>query len=160
MNIVLEQLIEKNIEYRLYEHPAVFTVEEADEYWGDIPGGKAKNLFLRNRKGDVHYLVVVESSKRVDLKQLADRLQVVGGLSFASPERLMKYLGLTPGSVSLFGLLNDTDRVVRVVIDEDLLQQEYLTCHPNVNTATVVLKREDLLRLLEDLGYEIKTLKL
>ncbi len=159
MNNVLEKLREAHVEFQLFEHPAVFTVEEADQHWGDIPGGKSKNLFLRNRKGDTHYLVVVESNKRVDVKQLAERLQVTGGLSFASPERMMKCLGLTPGSVSLLGLLNDIERKVRVVVDEDLLEYDYLSCHPNVNTATVVLKREDLLGFIEGLGYEVRVIK-
>src|SRR5450756_1509316 len=103
------------IPYERHEHPAVFTSEEAALHWGPIQGTQCKNLFLRNKKGDRHYLVVLEISKRADLKEI---VKLVGDdrLSFGSPERLMAELGLTPGSVSPFGLINDPDGSVRVLI--------------------------------------------
>src|SRR3954453_22789595 len=135
------------ISYERHEHPPVFTAEDASKFWDPIPGIQCKNLFLRNKKGDRHYLVVVEISKRVDLKDLVK----LGGddrLSFGSPERLMARLGLTPGSVSPFGLLNDADGSVRVLIDQDLRGAEGLLFHPNINTATVVVSWADLERFL------------
>jgi len=135
------------IRYDRHEHPAVFTADDASKYWDPIPGVQCKNLFLRNKKGDRHYLVVVEISKRVDLKDL---VKVVGDdrLSFGSPERLMAQLGLTPGSVSPFGLIHDADGSVRVLIDQDLRGAERLIFHPNINTASVVVSWADLERFL------------
>ena len=135
------------IRYDRHEHPAVFTAEDAAKYWDPIPGTQCKNLFLRNKKGDRHYLVVVEISKRVDLKDL---VKIVGDdrLSFGSPERLMAELGLTPGSVSPFGLIQDADGSVRVLIDQDLRGAERLIFHPNINTASVIVSWADLERFL------------
>jgi len=135
------------IRYDRHEHPPVFTAEDAAKFWDPIPGVQCKNLFLRNKKGDRHYLVVVEIAKRVDLKDL---VQLVGDdrLSFGSPERLMAKLGLTPGSVSPFGLIHDADASVRVLIDQDLRGAERLIFHPNINTASVVVSWADLERFL------------
>jgi Ala-tRNA(Pro) deacylase len=135
------------IAYERYEHPAVFNAEDASKYWNPIAGTQCKNLFLRNKKGDRHYLVVLEISKRADLKDL---VKLVGDdrLSFGSPERLMAELGLTPGSVSPFGLLNDADGSVRVLIDRDLRGADRLIFHPNINTTSVVVSWSDLERFL------------
>ena len=135
------------IRYERYEHPAVFTAEDASKFWDPIRGTQCKNLFLRNKKGDRHYLVVLEISKRADLKDL---VRVVGDdrLSFGSPERLMAKLGLTPGSVSPFGLINNGNGSVRVLIDSDLRDQERLIFHPNINTASVVVSWADLEKFL------------
>ena len=135
------------ITYERHEHPAVFTSEEAALHWGPIQGTQCKNLFLRNKKGDRHYLVVLEISKRADLKEI---VKLVGDdrLSFGSPERLMAELGLTPGSVSPFGLINDPDGSVRVLIDQDLRGAERLIFHPNINTASVVVSWSDFERFL------------
>jgi len=144
---VYAALDELGIRYDRYEHPAVFTAEDASKYWDPIAGTQCKNLFLRNKKGDRHYLVVVEIGKRVDLKDL---VKIVGDdrLSFGSPERLMAQLGLTPGSVSPFGLIHDNDGSVRVLIDQDLRGAERLIFHPNINTASVVVSWADLERFL------------
>src|ERR1044072_9314097 len=121
MNAVLE----------LLQHPAMFTVEDEKKYYPDgLEGATTKNLFLRNKKGDRHYLVTIEGHKRADLQKLAEMLGEAG-LSFASPDRMMKCLGLTPGSVSLFGLMNDKAHEVVVVMDEELLDAELINCHPN-----------------------------
>jgi Ala-tRNA(Pro) deacylase len=135
------------ITYDRHEHPAVFNADDASRYWNPIGGTQCKNLFLRNKKGDRHYLVVLEISKRADLKDL---VKVVGDdrLSFGSPERLMAELGLTPGSVSPFGLLHDADGSVRVLIDRDLRGAERLIFHPNINTASVVVSWADLEKFL------------
>jgi Ala-tRNA(Pro) deacylase len=135
------------IRYERHEHPAVFNADDASKFWDPIPGVQCKNLFLRNKKGDRHYLVVLEISKRADLKDL---VKVVGDdrLSFGSPERLMGKLGLTPGSVSPFGLINDADGSVRVLLDADLRGKERLIFHPNINTASVVVSWADLEKFL------------
>jgi Ala-tRNA(Pro) deacylase len=135
------------ISYERHEHPAVFTAADASQFWDPIPGVQCKNLFLRNKKGDRHYLVVLEISKRADLKDL---VKIVGDdrLSFGSPERLMAKLGLTPGSVSPFGLIHDTEGSVRVLIDRDLKGAARLIFHPNINTASVVVSWADLEKFL------------
>ena len=134
-----------------HDHPPVATVEEAVRHWADIPATHCKNLFLRNQKGDRHYLVIVEHAKRVDLRRLAEQIGD-GKLSFASPERLKTYLGLTPGSVSPFGLINDSSRAVRVVIDRDLKAATRLSFHPNINTVTLTIAGADFTRFLEACG--------
>jgi Ala-tRNA(Pro) deacylase len=135
------------VRYERYEHPAVFNAEDASKIWDPIPGTQCKNLFLRNKKGDRHYLVILEISKRADLKDL---VKVVGDdrLSFGSADRLMARLGLTPGSVSPFGLINDADGSVRVILDRDLRGRERLIFHPNINTASVVVSWADLEKFL------------
>ena len=112
------------------------TVEEAEAHWAGIDATHCKNLFLRNQKGSRHYLVVLTASKRADLRAVADQIGD-GKLSFASPERLMTHLGLTPGSVSPFGLINDREHAVRVVLDRDFQTAARLAFHPNINTRDV-----------------------
>jgi Ala-tRNA(Pro) deacylase len=142
---VLDQL---GIAYTRYDHPPVFTVEQAVEHWRGIDAAHCKNLFLRNKKGNRHYLVVAEHTTSIDLRRVA---QVVDDdkLSFGSPERLARCLGLTPGSVSPFGLINDIAKDVRVVVDADLRNQTHVGFHPNTNTATVVIAVEDFARFLD-----------
>jgi len=107
------------ITYTRHEHPPVFTVEEAEQHWRDIDATHCKNLFLRNKKGSAHYLVVVEKSTPVDIRRLTSQLGE-DRLSFASPERLAVHLGLTAGAVSPFGIINDRNHAVTVVVDESL----------------------------------------
>ena len=147
------------IAYERYEHPAVFNAEDASQYWNPIAGTQCKNLFLRNKKGDRHYLVVVEIGKRVDLKDLV-RTVADDRLSFGSAERLMAELGLTPGSVSPFGLINDADGSVRVLIDQDLKGADRLIFHPNINTASVVVSWGDLERFLRTRANRVNVISL
>lgn len=147
------------ISYERHEHPPVFTAADAAEHWAHIAGTQCKNLFLRNKKGNRHYLVVLEISKQADLRQI---VKVIGDdrLSFGSPERLMATLGLTPGSVAPFGLINDRDRGVRVLIDEDLRGAERLIFHPNINTASVVVSWNDLERFLQSQGNAVAFIRI
>jgi len=149
------RLAELGIAFERHEHPPVATVEEAERYWGGIDATHCKNLFLRNQKGDRHYLVVLVHSKKADLRTVADQLGD-GKLSFASPERLLRHLGLTPGSVSPFGLINDADRAVRVVLDRDLESAARLSFHPNINTSTLVVSGDDFRRFLSSTGHLIR----
>ena len=152
---VYDALTRLNIAWERHEHPPVFTVEEAQQHWASIPATHCKNLLLRNKKGTTHYLVIVESSKRVDINALTTKLGE-DRLSFASPDRLAKHLGLTPGSVSPFGLLHPGARDVRVVLDADLRQAEKVAFHPNVNTATIVLAWSDFEKFLQDRGNIVR----
>jgi Ala-tRNA(Pro) deacylase len=136
------------IPYEKFEHPPVFTGEDAEVYWRDLPGIQCKNLFLRNKKGNRHYLVVLGISKKADLKEIVKRVND-DRLSFGSPDRLAAELGLTPGSVSPFGLLNDADGSVVVLVDDDLRGASGLIFHPNINTASVVVSWEGLERFLK-----------
>jgi len=144
---VFEALDRLGISYDTYEHPAVFTSEDADRHWTGIGGTPVKNLFLRNKKGDREYLVILGIEKRADLKEL---VKIIGDdrFSFGSPERLMHTLGLTPGSVSPFGLLSENSRRVLVVVDADLRGAERLIFHPNINTASVTISFSDLEKFL------------
>ena len=134
-----------------YEHPPVATVEEAEQYWAGIDAMHCKNLFLRNQKGTRHYLVILRHSKKANLRAVADQIGD-GKLSFASPDRLMTHVGLTPGSVSPFGLIHDRDHSVRVVLDRDLKTAGRVSFHPNTNTVTVTLTFADFERFLADCG--------
>src|SRR5438105_14556787 len=135
---VAARLAELAIAYERHEHPPVATVDEAERYWDGIDAVHCKNLFLRNQKGNRHYLVVLLHSKRADLRAVADQIGD-GKLSFASPERLMAHLGLTPGSVSPFGLIHDHAHAVRVVADRDLKSAARVSFHPNITTVTLSL---------------------
>jgi Ala-tRNA(Pro) deacylase len=144
---VVARLRELSIAFERFEHPPVATVEEASQYWAPIDATHCKNLFLRNQKGNRNYLVVLVASKKADLRAVADQIGD-GKLSFASPERLMTHLGLTPGSVSPFGLINDREHAVRVVLDRALTSAARLSFHPNINTATFVVSAADFARFL------------
>src|SRR2546423_12661430 len=139
---VVARLTELGIPFTRHEHPPVATVEEASAHWAGIDATHCKNLFLRNQKGTRHYLVVLTASKKADLRAVANQIGD-GKLSFASPERLMTHLGLTPGSVSPFGLINDREHAVRVVVDRDFQSSSRLAFHPNINTATVTIAAAD-----------------
>jgi Ala-tRNA(Pro) deacylase len=131
-----------------YHHAAVFTVEEARVVRGDIPGGRSKNLFLRDKKGQMA-LFSAPAGLAVDLKRLAQLIGARGRLSFGSDERLMKYLGVLPGAVSPFAIINDTGHAVRVVLERRLLEAEPLNFHPLDNTMTTSIAAQDVLRFLE-----------
>ncbi len=150
--LYLKQL---SIRYDYHEHVAVFTSEQARRLIPPLAGASAKNLFLRDRKGRRHFLLSLPDSKAVDLKSLAASLGL-SGLSLASPERLHKYLGITPGAVSLLALVNDPEGKVEVLVDEDLWQTDYLQCHPLVNTATLVISLQDIKKFLAATGHRFK----
>ena len=146
-------LIERRISLPRHEHPAVMTVEESERLVSPLPGAKTKNLFLRDKKGLRHLLVSVPSDLAVDLNRLGETLGV-GRLGFASAERLSRHLGITPGSVSLLALLNDTARKVEFVIDRKLWAADAVQAHPLVNTATMIIAHADLERFLAATGHE------
>jgi Ala-tRNA(Pro) deacylase len=148
MENVYQALDSLGIKYKKFDHQVVYTVKDAERLEFKIPGGVNKCLFLRNKKGDKHYLVLMPGIKRLDLKNL-EKLLGETRLSFASAERMMKYLGVTPGSVSPFGLINDLDKTVMFIMDNELLAHNEIALHPNLNTQTLVLKTEDFKKYLE-----------
>lgn len=145
---VYDVLDKLNIDYKIVQHKAVYTAEEANEVDYGIEGQHCKNLFLRNRKGNQHYLVILDDSKQADLRNITDQIGSTP-LSFASEKRLNKYLGLIPGAVSPFGLINDEEKEVEVLIDKDLAKSDTISFHPNVNTATIFLSYKDFERFLK-----------
>lgn len=152
---VYARLAELGIGYERHEHPPVPTVEDAERYWVGIDATHCKNLFLRNQKGNRHYLVVLVHSKKADLRAVAEQIGD-GKLSFASPERLRTHLGIEPGSVSPFGLINDRAHAVRVVLDRDLQAAERLSFHPNDNTRTLVISGADFAKFLKASGNPVQ----
>jgi Ala-tRNA(Pro) deacylase len=148
---LLARLAELGIAVRTVEHPPVFTVEEARRSRGDLPGTHTKSLFLRDKKGAM-WMVVCLESRAVDLKDLASRIGAKH-LSFGSPERLLRHLGVIPGAVSPFAVVNDVERVVQVVLDREVLARDPVNLHPLDNTKTAAITAADLLRFLEAEGH-------
>lgn len=139
-------------------HPPLFTVADSQALRGEIPGGHTKNLFLRDRK-DRLFLITVEEDAAVDLKQIHHLIGASGRVSFGRPEDLMRRLGVTPGAVTAFGLINDTEGAVSFVIDEPLLRHDIVNAHPLTNEATTSIKAADLLRFVEATGHRATVLK-
>jgi Ala-tRNA(Pro) deacylase len=153
--VVQDRLAALKIAFERHEHPPIATAEEGDQYWSGIHAVHSKNLFLRNQKGDRHYLLIVVHTKRVDLRAVAAQIGD-GKLSFASPERLMTYLGVTPGSVSPFGLIHDRDAIVRVYLDREFALAERVSFHPNINTVTYTLARGDFQKFLDSCRNQVR----
>jgi Ala-tRNA(Pro) deacylase len=152
-------LKELSIGFDYHEHPPVATIEDAKIHWKDFNSGRCKNIFFRNHKGDRHYLVILEHLRKLDIHDLEKRLKQ-GKLTFASDQRLKKYLGVEPGSVSPFGLINDGEHHVHVFIDEKLNGFERLSFHPNINTASLVITKNDLLRFLKKMTNSFEFIRL
>lgn len=155
---LLERLDTLDVSYELTHHKAVYTVEESREVDAQIPGVHCRNLFLRDKKKKM-YLVVLPVDCGVDMKKLQP---VIGSdrLSFGSSDRLWTYLGVRPGSVCPFSIINDTDNAVQVILEESMMQAERVNYHPLLNTMTVSLSPEGLLTFLRDCDHEPKILDL
>ena len=158
MNIY-EVLDEHAIPYKKFEHEAVFDCDAADALGLDTQGIATKNLFLRDKKGKRHFLVVVHSDKALDLKSLSQVLDVKG-LSFASADRLQKHLSSTAGSVSILDILRDTESAVELIIDQSVMDSPMLQCHPYTNTATLDIAVSDIKRLLQHYQREFRAIEL
>ena len=148
---VLAFLDERGFVYDWYEHPEAPTIAIAKAHWRQDGSKHCKNLFFRNHKGNRHYLVVLDCEQDLDIHDLEQRLHQ-GKLSFASPPRMEKYLGITPGSVSPFGLINDTENHVHLFLDANLQKYNLYSFHPNDNRATVVISKDEFSRYLQEVG--------
>ena len=156
----LYDIFEKlEIRFEYHEHPPLATIEDAKIHWRDYNSGRCKNIFFRNHKGDRHYLVILEHLRQLDIRDLEKRLRQ-GKLTFASDKRLKQYLGVEPGSVSPFGLINDKEKHVYLFIDEKLQECDRLAFHPNVNTASLVISKSDFLKFLVFTGNKYEFLRL
>ena len=140
------------IPYRVHRHPAVFTVAEAKALRGELPGGHCKSLFLKDRR-DGLWLAVMLEHRRIDMKKLADRLGAPR-FSFGSAALLEEVLGVSPGSVTPFAVINDPGRRVTLVLDAEMMEEDPLNYHPLVNTATVAVAPKNLLRFLAHCGHQ------
>lgn len=145
-------LAEMGIVTRTVEHPPLFTVADSAEVEHKLPGGHTKNLFLKDAKANL-YLIVAQSSTPIDLKRLPATINS-HRLSFGKPELLMEVLGVSPGSVTAFSVINDHTQRVTVIIDAKLMHQPSVNCHPLENTATTNIARDDLLRFIRATGHE------
>lgn len=156
---VFDWLDAHGIAYTWYEHPGAPTIEIARRYWRDDGSKHCKNLFFRNHKGNRHYLVCFDSGHDLAIHDLEHRLRQ-GKLSFASEQRMERWLGLRPGSVSPFGLINDPERHVHLFLDANLQRFPSYSFHPNDNRATVVIGREEFLRYLAAVGNTYEFIEL
>lgn len=166
---VEQYLCEHNIAYTCYNHPEGKTIEEAKRWWHNDGSVHCKNIFMRNHKGNQHYLICFDCDHDLAIHDLEQRLKVAlqaagqpapGKLSFASPERMMRYLGLEPGSVSPFGLINDTEHHVILFLDKNLQEAETLSFHPNDCRGTVVITQAEFRKYLECVGNRVEWLEL
>jgi Ala-tRNA(Pro) deacylase len=153
-------LDEHGIAYERIDHPAVFTCDEQDRLVGhESAAVRTKNLFLRDKKGHRHWLVVTLCAKQFDIAALGARLGA-GRLSFGSPERLHRYLGVAPGSVTLLALAHEGAREVELIVDEEVWSGAPIRCHPLVNTATLILSKAGVERFLAATGHVARVLRL
>ena len=148
---LFDHLAQLGIAQHTVEHPPVFTVEQAKALRGDLPGHHVKNLFLRNKKEEM-WLVVALEDRAIDLKRLGEALGA-GRLSFGSAERLRRHLGVEPGSVTPLALINDRERLVKLVLDRGLSDAAPVNVHPLVNTMTTAMAPADLLRFFAATGH-------
>ncbi len=156
---VLERLKNLNINYKIVEHTPVYTIDEMDELGDIFDGAKiCKNLFVRDQKGKKHFLIVVPEEKRVPLADVSSKIGSTK-LSFASEERLMKYLKLTPGAVTPLAVINDENSEVEVILDEELKNEKILGVHPCENTATILLTIQDLEKYINSCNNKYRYIK-
>lgn len=141
------------------DHPPLFTVEDSKALRGAISGGHTKNLFLKDKKGNL-FLVVAEEDTTIDLKRIHEIIGAQGRVSFGSADLLLEVWGVLPGAVTPFGAINDTTGRVTVVLDAALMEHAILNHHPLVNTKTASIRREDLVAFLKATGHEPRILRL
>jgi len=159
MSDVYALLDSLGITYERYDHAPVFTCEEADAAVPNHAAVQTKNLFLRDKRGRRHLLLVTSCEKAVDIKKFAEQVDA-DHLSFGSPERLMKHLGVTPGSVTVLGLMNDTEHGVELCVDADVWRTPAWRCHPLINSVTLVLSRDDIEKFIAHTGHRAQVLDL
>jgi Ala-tRNA(Pro) deacylase len=150
-----EFLQEHYIEFQRYEHPAVYTVEQANRHLLDAPGARTKNLFICDEKKQDYFILWLPSDKQVHFNRLGKE-QSLGKPRFGSPEKLKEYLDLEPGSVSVLALVNDPQQRVSLLIDRELWQEDSFQCHPLVNTASLVISRPDIERFFALTGHTLR----
>lgn len=149
---LLTQLDEAGFRTKTVRHPPLFTVDDSKKLRGEISGRHTKNLFLKDKK-DNFFLVTVGEDRQVNLKELH---KVIGGasrLSFGKPDKLMEYLGVIPGAVTAFSVVNDVENRVKAILDSELMDHEEINAHPLTNDATTTIRREDLIAFMTSTGH-------
>ncbi|MEM6780481.1 MAG: prolyl-tRNA synthetase associated domain-containing protein [Pseudomonadota bacterium] len=149
---LMTKLDDLDINYTRYDHEAVFTVAESEKLDAEIPGVHCRNLFVRDKKKNM-FLVVLPNEVEVDMKKLAPVIDA-GRLSFGSADRLWENLGVRPGSVCPFAIINDIDKNVKIVLDKGMMEADIVNYHPLINTMTLGLSPSDLLKFVQDNGHE------
>lgn len=158
MEEVFDYLDNLDVKYDVVNHPAAFTTEEADKYIEGMEGIPSKTLFMAGKKDRNFYLFIMDEKKRLDIKKLSN---LIGDrLHFGKEDDLKRKMGLVPGMVSLFGLLNNKEHDIKVYIDKDVTLEKLITFHPNDNRATIFISVSDMFKVLEDLDYDYKILDL
>lgn len=152
-------LDELGITVTTVRHPPLYTVADSQKLRGQIAGGHTKNLFLKDKK-DNYFLLTVGEEADVDLKKIHHAIGASSRVSFGKPERLMEFLGVVPGAVTAFGIMNDRENRVRLFLDAELMEHDVINCHPLTNEATTAIGRDDLIRFIEATGHEATILKL
>lgn len=151
--MVADKLDDLGIDFKIVEHPAAETTEEADDFIAGHEGVRTKTMFLTNKKKTAYYLVIMDDAKRLDMNEFRDIVDT-NRIKMASADSLMEKMKLPAGVVSPFGLLNNDDKDINVYFDQAIMNEEIMTFHPNVNTKTIFIKTEDLLKFLNEIGYE------
>ena len=146
------------IETTTISHPPLFTVADSQHLRGEIAGGHTKNLFLKDKK-DSFFLITADENAAIDLKSVHKTIGAASRVSFGKPEALLELLGVTPGAVTLFALLNDTSGRVKFYLDESLLDHDVINAHPLTNDATTSIRADDMRRFVAATGHELNILK-
>ena len=146
------RLKELGIETTTHEHEPLFTVQQSRDMRGEIPGGHSKNLFMKDKKGRVA-LASLQEDTEVDLKGFGPKIGI-GRISFGKPDLLMELLGVEPGGVTPFGLINDTEQRITVVLEDRLMAHDVVKFHPLTNAATTSIRPDDLLKFIRSCGHD------
>ena len=156
---VKEYLNSIGIEFKIVEHEPAYTTEEADKYIEGHDGVRTKTMFICNKKKTNYYMIIMDDSKRLDInkfKEIVSEKQI----KMASEEALKQKLGIEPGMVSPFGLLNNDEKDVKIYMDKEIITEEIMTFHPNDNTKTLFITIKDLFKYFENIGYELNIIEL
>lgn len=156
---LLARLTAEGHEFSTTRHPPLFTVDDSRRLRGEIPGRHTKNLFLRDRK-DQFFLLTVGEDREVDLKQIHKIIGAAGKVSFGKPEQLMELLGVIPGAVTAFGVVNDQEGKVKAFLDSELMEHEWINAHPLTNEATTTIRRDHLIAFMTGAGHKPEILDL
>lgn len=156
---VKEYLNSMGIQFKIVEHEPAYTTEEADKYIEGHDGVRTKTMFICNKKKTNYYMIIMDDSKRLDMnkfKEIVSEKQI----KMASEEALKEKLGIEPGMVSPFGLLNNDEKDVKIYMDKQIITEEIMTFHPNDNTKTLFITTKDLFKYFENIGYELNIIEL
>jgi len=156
---VKQTLKDLDISYQMVDHPAVFTTDEADQYIVGIEGVRTKSMFMTNKKKTAFYLLIMDDAKGLNFHEF-EELTGAKRVKMASPESLQEKLGLAPGMVSIFGLINNQERDVQVFFDRDIIEEDRMSFHPNVNTHTIFVATSDVFKFIHAMNFDYKVLAL